>query len=142
MRTLKFVLVFLLVSFAGRAVASGMPVEVVGKASDTVGGELLYAVKERIRSSRSLALTFDQREPRLQVLIVTLDPTNRKTGQMTVYSVVITWKNPSQPYPLFLNSLVGSTGGTYVDRAAEAIVASVANESDGILRMLQSVPSH
>jgi hypothetical protein len=44
-----------------------MPVEISGTSEDAVGRRVVFAVKEEIRNSSSLALEFDQNKAKIQV---------------------------------------------------------------------------
>jgi hypothetical protein len=141
MRRILFLLASLLFSFIGTANAA-MPIEIISTAPDTAGARFVFALKERIRSTNSLELTFDQSKPRMQALIVTLDPSNGNYGQTTAYSVVLTWKNPVEPFSFYLTSYVGISGSANLEAAADSIAAGISDESDKILSALQNASPH
>jgi hypothetical protein len=104
------------------------PVEIMETAPDTVGSRLAYQVKENIQKSASMRLTYEK-EVRLQMFLVTLDPYANKPGAgiSTVYSVVYAWMNPQQPIlmlgPIFMRQFVGTCGTSYLKECAEIITA-------------------
>lgn len=90
MRTAVLLVVLSLVAISANA---QIPVEVLNTSNDTVGQRLVYYLKEGIRTSSSMTLTFDERV-RMQVMVVTLDQDSRNPGYSTAYSVVLVWKIP------------------------------------------------
>jgi hypothetical protein len=116
-----------------------MLVEINSTSNDTVGQRLVYYLKEGIRSSSSLGISFDQKQARLQVNVVTLDQDTRIPGYSTVYSVVILWNNPEKPFPFYLNQLVGYCGSGRVRECADGLVANVSEQADNIIRLLKTV---
>lgn len=118
-----------------------MPVEVQTTGDDPVGKQLAYWVKEGIRSSSSMKIEFDDSKVRLQVSMVTLEQTPSSPGLSTVYSVVLTWQNPDQPFPFFLNQYTGYCGASRVQSCADGIVADVSEASDSIIKLLTAAAS-
>ena len=123
----------LLTSFRARA---EMPMEVISTADDPVGRQLVYAVKEKIRQSSSMEITFDSTETRMQTYMVTMDQYRDNPGVSTVYSVVVTWNNPEQPFPFFLTQYTGYCGASKVESCAADVVAGVSEQSDSVIRLL------
>lgn len=132
---MRFLLVILLTSFSGIC-AAVMPVEVDATADDPVGRQLVFHVKENIRTSSSMKLSFDGSKARLQVHILTLDQSRDSPGISTAYSVVITWKIPDQPFPLYLTQYTGYCGADRVRSCAEGIVANTSEASDAFIKEL------
>lgn len=112
-----------------------MPVEINNTTPDTVGQRLVYALKEGIRTSSSLDITFDSSKPRLQVKVVTLDTDVKGSGYSTTYSVVILWNNPDNFAPFYLTQYVGYCGTSRVVECANGLVANVSEQSDEILKL-------
>ena len=131
---MKYVLaiLFALVSITARA---AMPVEVTSNAKDMVGSQLVYAVKENIRRSDSMKLTYSDKSYRLHVRFVTLDPSTNQSGYSTIYSLVITFDNPNS-IPLYLTSEVGTCGANRVNECAGSLVADISQESDAVIKIL------
>jgi hypothetical protein len=123
-----------LIGFTGAAEAK-MPVEIGGTTPDTVGQRLVYALKEGIRTSSSLDLTFASNQPRLQVKVVTLDTDMKGTGYSTTYSAVILWNNPKNIAPFYLTQYVGYCGSSRVVECASGLVANVSEQSDEMLKL-------
>ncbi|WP_157288443.1 hypothetical protein [Uliginosibacterium gangwonense] len=115
-----------------------MPVEISSTTPDYVGQRLVFALKEEIRRSTSLGITFDRNKPRLQVNIVTLDPNSSMPGYSTSYSMVILWNNPSQPFPFYLTQFVGTCGNSRILECADGLTANVSDQSDNMLKLFQS----
>jgi hypothetical protein len=115
-----------------------MPVEVAATANDSVGSQLVYQVKEGLRRSTSLELILNDSAVRLQARIVTLDQDPGNPGNATVYSVVLNWVNPKQPFPFYLTQYTGYCGSTVVRSCAETIVSKISEESDSILHAFSS----
>ncbi len=120
------------------AVFAEMPVEVISRTPDTVGQRLVFAMKEGIRTSASLGISFDQTKPRMQVNVVTLDQNSSNPGYSTTYSLVILWDNPEQVFPFYLTQYVGYCGSNRVRECADDLVASVSEKSDEIIKLLQT----
>lgn len=112
-----------------------MPMEVLSTANDTVGRRLVYAVKEQIRSSSSMSLTFDESKARMQTVIVTLEQDRQNPGVSTVYSIVVTWNNPDQPFPFYITQYTGFCGASRIDSCANDIMSGLSEESDKIIRL-------
>lgn len=117
-----------------------MPVEINSTAPDFVGLRLVYALKEGIRSSNSLGISFDQSKPRMQLNVSTIDRDTTNPGTSTVYSVVILWNNPDKPLPLYLVQLLGQCGSSRVQECADGIVANVSEEADRVFKLFQAAP--
>lgn len=133
----KFIrLAFLCCILIGKSAFAEMPVEIVSTAPDTVGQRLVFGLKEGIRSSTSLGLSYDKSKPRLQVNIVTLDQNPSNPGYSTVYAVVVVWNNPNQGFPLYLNQYVGYCGSNRVRECADSILSVVSETSDSLLKLL------
>lgn len=113
-----------------------MPVEIVQTTSDSVGQRLVYYVKEDIRASDSMTLTFNEKIPRLQVQIVTIDENPANPGYSTAYSFVVLWENPKELFPFFLNNYVGYCGADRVRACASDLVANISENSDEIIKLL------
>jgi hypothetical protein len=124
----------LILTSAGANVSAAVPVEISATTPDMTGSRFVFALKERIRSSKSLELTFDQGKPRFQVQIVTLNPNGGSDSHSTVYSVVITWKSPDAPFPLYITSYVGVVGGANVKDGADGVAAAISEQADSIER--------
>jgi hypothetical protein len=132
---MKYVIAVLLSLVTGVCHA-GMPVEVEATGDDSVGRQLVFKIKEGIRSSSSMNMSFDDAEARMQVHVVTLEQSSDSPGYSTVYSVVITWNNPEQPFPFYLNQYTGYCGLNRVQSCADGIVADVSEASDAVLKLL------
>lgn len=108
-------------------------VEVVGNSDDNLGLRLIFLVKERVRSTTSLELTFDEEKPRLRVSVVVIDPTKsleaRSSGRV-LYSVVIVNASKGVKYSYHLDNYINSIGRDRLDDAAEEIVARISEYSD------------
>jgi len=108
-------------------------VEVVGNSDDNLGLRLIFLVKERVRSTTSLELTFDEEKPRLRVSVVVIDPTKsleaRSSGRV-LYSVVIVNASDGVKYSYHLDNYINSIGRDRLDDAAEEIVARISEYSD------------
>jgi hypothetical protein len=138
MRTFLCTISFLLCLVCSPALAL-MQVEVSATTSDTVGQRLVFALKEGIRRSSSLALSFDQSKPRIQVNVVTLDQSTSTPGNSTVYAVVILWNNPAQLFPFYLTQYVGHCGSSRVVECADGLVAGVSEQSDSLLKLFPTL---
>ena len=134
-KSLLFAVLGYLISSAASA---EMPVEVISTTPDMVGQRLVYYLKEGIRSSSSLGISFDQKKVRMQVNVVTLDQSQTYPGYSTVYSVVILWNNPAQPFPFYLNQYVGYCGSDRIHECADGLVANVSEQADDVLRAFRA----
>ena len=119
---------------------AAFPVEIDSSGQDTTGNRFVFALKERIRSTSSLDMTFDESKPRMLVIIATLNPAGTSNSSFTAFSIVITWKDPTLPYPLYITSYVGSVGKAYLQEAADAEAAKISEQADHLTRLWQNRP--
>ena len=124
--------------FIGKSALAEMPIEIISTTPDVVGQRLVFALKEGIRSSSSLGISFDQSKARMQVNVVTLDQSTSSPGYSTVYAVVILWNNPAQPFPFYLTQYVGYCGSSRVRECADGLVANISEQSDSLLKLFQA----
>lgn len=115
-----------------------MPVEIQATSNDNVGQRLVYFLKEDIRQSPSMKLAPESKALRLQVKLVTLDPTSNKLGYATVYSVVFTVTGPAGGLPYYLNQFVGQCGTTRVQECAQDLLVQTSKASDAIVSLLKN----
>jgi hypothetical protein len=132
------VFIALLMLMLSAVACAQMPVEINSTSNDTAGQRLVFSVKEGVRRSSSLVLELDQNKARMQVNIVTLDQDPRNPGYSTVYSVVILFKNPAQPFPFYLTQYVGYCGSSRVRECGDSLVANISEQADEILRAVSS----
>jgi hypothetical protein len=130
-------LVVIICFLIAEAAFAEMPVEVISTTPDTVGQRLVFAMKEGIRTSASLGISFDQTKPRMQVNVVTLDQNSPNPGYSSAYSVVVLWNNPEQVFPFYLTQYVGYCGSSRVRECADGLVANVSEKADEIIKLLQ-----
>jgi hypothetical protein len=114
--------------FASATTFAQMRVIVEDTAPDTVGSRLVFAVKERIRSSAGFKLVTARTEALFRMSIVTLDD---KTGYSTVYSVVFSAWQPQTNTWTYLNNIVGTCGSTRIAECADGLVADADKTSEG-----------
>ena len=119
-----------------------MPVEIKSTTPDSVGQRLVFALKESIRSSTSLGISFDQSKPRMQVNIVTLDQNTTDSGYSTAYAMVILWNNPAAPFPFYLTHIVGYCGTSRVRECADNLIAHISEQADSLLKLFQAASNH
>lgn len=112
-----------------------MPVEVAATTDDSVGRRLVYALKEKIRDSSSLEFSLDDSATRMQARIVTLERDPNNIGSATVYSLVVTWVNPEQPFPFLITQYTGYCGTSRVESCADDLVAEISEQSDQLLKL-------
>lgn len=115
------------------------PVEVISTSNDLVGQRLVYKIKENIRASSGMELTFNTDIPRFQIIIVTIDSNPNMQGNETVYSAVFLWNGPKLAFPFYLNSDVGFSGSNRIDEAAQGITADASEQIDKVLRLIVAV---
>lgn len=135
---LKRLFALALLAVAPAALAAGnvvMPIEVSASGNDSVGRQLSYFIQQDLSASSTMRLT-DSNELRIRLSLITLDADRQSPGYETVYSVVWTWINPKQAFPLFLNQSVGYCGEDRVQQCAETIVADTQSESDSVIRLI------
>jgi len=112
------------------------PIEVSHSGTDIVGERLAFAVKERIRKSESMRLTYEK-EMRATIILVTLDQYNDSPGNSSCYSFVQCLDFPGQPFGYYITSSVGYCGSSRVDEVAERLVAIADKEIGAILSALK-----
>jgi hypothetical protein len=88
--------------------------------NDITGENLIFKIKENIRSSKDMELINDENEAEFQMKILTLDP--EKKGGYTTYSIVWTAKLLNGANA-FLNHTVGICSSDRVDLIAMNLVA-------------------
>jgi hypothetical protein len=118
------------------AAQAAMPIQVISDADDSVGSRLVYGIKEQIRKSSSLELSLNDSVPRLQARIVTMDQNPKNPGVSTVYSLVVTWNNPAQPFSFFLTQYTGYCGAERINACADTVISKVSEVSDQVIHML------
>jgi hypothetical protein len=112
-----------------------MPVQVESKSPDSVGQQLVYQFKGRAGFSSSLTTAFVQDKPRLQVNFVTMDQHEGLPGTSTLYAVVVLWRHPEEPLPLYLTHSVGYCGSQRIADCAGRLIAHVSEQADHVLRI-------
>jgi hypothetical protein len=138
-RTMLVTITLFLLSI--RSANASIPVEIVDDSPDKVGSLFVFALKERIRSSSLLELSFEQSRPRLQAIVATIDPWQGSSyqGQLTAYSVVITLKDSNESSrPLYLNNYVGVSRANEVGNKTYEILAGISRQADYILKYLHN----
>lgn len=105
-----------------------VPTVVKTTSEDGAGARLAFELKEAVLASKQFSSPSKDSDGRLQITLVTLDPSTGNSGQSTVYSVTHLWNNPAFPRPFYLSSSVGicryaKTAECAQDLAAEAIQA-------------------
>jgi hypothetical protein len=113
------------------------PIELQHTGDDIVGSRLAYYVKEGLRKSSGLTLS-DDSDYRIQLSIVTLDPSSNKDGYSTVYSAVWKLKFPTQLYPFFLNQSVGTCGSRRIEDVADGLVADTDKLATDFVRLIKA----
>jgi hypothetical protein len=120
------------VGLAGGAKASPpMPIYIDSTSNDSVGQTLSYAIRERVRRSASMALAAQDRDAKIVLRIVTIDPDQgaNSAQNMTVYSATITmWSAHNFPLEVYLNSRVGLCGAQRIEQCALRITAQLDEE--------------
>ena len=101
-----------------------MKVYVGSTAEDSVGGRLVYAMKEKIRRSAGMILVDRDEDARIAVRVVTLDPdTAGGSGRRTIYSAVLTAQTfHNTPVDMFLTNYVGMCGTARIQECADDLV--------------------
>ncbi len=105
---------------------------------DAVGTRLAYNVREEIRDSKSMNLTYDDDKVRMQLILVTLEPGN-SNSYSTVYSATWVWNNPEQPFPFYITSVVGTCGTSRVSEVAQDLVAQTDKHLNDLRRLFNAV---
>ena len=139
MRT--FIAIILLILCAApnaRAQSSPLAVHLESSADDSVGRQLVYEVKEQLRSSNGLSFADIKSESIIRLKLVTLDPDNG-VGSRTIYSVVITMRPIDRDQDVYLTNLVGICGGAVVESCARTIVAETDTWAVGIRAALKNL---
>jgi hypothetical protein len=137
MRWQAVILGILLVAVSSIAEAQ-MPVEVVSSGQDPVGQRLVYFFKDAIRRSSTFTLSLEENLG-FRVSIVTLDPEQRRTaeGYWTVYSATWTWNNPEQPFPFYLQQVVGTCGSNRVRECADSLLVVTNDQLERVARLIR-----
>ena len=134
MRVFALLVLFLIATFPAKA---AMPIEVVTAANDPVGRQVAFAIKENLKNSPSFVFSYDKSAARMQAHIATL--ANAETAGAdpgTVFSVVVTWYNPEQPFPFYLTQYAGRCTTEHIQDCANDVVARISDKSDEIIGLL------
>lgn len=117
-----------------------MSVYLGATADDSVGGRLVYAMKEKIRRSAGMTLVDRDQDGRIAVQIVTLDPDSSSGGgRRTIYSVVWLAKTFHEtPIDMFLTNSVGLCGSNKVQECAEDLVADTDKQVTKVRTWIQN----
>ena len=137
MYKITFLILIFLSSLFSAQEAVKYPVEVSHSGDDIVGGRLAYAVKEKIRNSSSLQMSYSE-DARLTVILVTLDQTPDRPGASSCYSFVLCMTNPNNYFPNYITSSVGYCGSSRVTEVADGIVADIDKVVDNIRRAVNN----
>ncbi|MFT3756457.1 MAG: hypothetical protein QM769_11035 [Pseudoxanthomonas sp.] len=128
-------------AYAQRTDTVPIGVQINGSATDAVGQQFIYEIREKVRRSQGMFLADTYKEATLSLQIVTLDPDENvpyRRGEKTIYSVVITTKSPDSGLYSYLNNVVGICGITAVESCAQRAIAIV-DESAMALRMAAKI---
>lgn len=122
--------------------ASETAVYVSSKTDDVTGTRLAYALRQQLRSSKTLKLVDFDDDSFMQVHLVTIDPNS--DGAETVYSAVITAHQlNSESTQVFLTNFVGVCGSERLTACANSLAAEIDKWSAGIrselLRVLRDL---
>jgi hypothetical protein len=88
--------------------------------NDVTGENLIFKIKETIRSSENMQLVSDESDAQFQIKVLTLDP--EKKGGYTIYSIVWTAKLLNGANA-FLNHTIGICSSDRIDLIAVNLVA-------------------
>lgn len=126
-------LIFMIVLFFPTTVFAGAKVYVFATANDIVGSQLVYKIKENLRSSQGLELALSEENSAFQIRIVTLDPAD--SGYQTVYSVVWTATQLGSSAKIYWNQVVGICGQYRINAVAAQLIA----QTDQMVTDIQSI---
>jgi len=95
--------------------------------NDTVGQQLVYVIREKLRASNGLRLIDNRDNAPVRLSITTLDPDTGRNivGLNTVFSVVYTYRTPYQDTNTFLGHAVGLCPHNAIETCAQNIVAQM-----------------
>lgn len=113
--------------------AERIPLEVVDQSEDLVGRLYVANFKEKIAQSDHFRLTQDK-EPRLRIIISTIDKYEDDPNKVTIYSVTWTFASKSSA-SLFLTSTLGYCGVTKVDVSTNRLLRS----TERLMRSLDKI---
>ena len=125
--------------FSAPALAQ-VKVHVSSTAPDSVGGRLVFGVKEAIRRSSGMTLAEREQDALISVRIVTLDPdtNNSSNGYRTIYSLVWTARTMhATPVDMYLSNSVGLCGSGRVAECAEELTADTDKYSTIVVGWIQ-----
>lgn len=108
-------------------------VEIISRSEDQVGTRFVFRIKEKIIGS-NIFRQAKVSEPRLQLIISSIERDHDNPGESTVYSIIWTYAE-SDENPTMLNHTLGVCGADRVGNAAESILA----ETDKIVEILRKV---
>lgn len=120
---------FLCIPLSSAQEVSKVAIEIEHSGDDIVGARFVYNIKEMIRKSSALKLTYSD-ESRIKMIIITITYDDRHPSTACVYSVTWTlsgtWRhkgNEGVLHPLYLTGVLGTCGSDRVESVAESIVA-------------------
>jgi hypothetical protein len=121
----------------GAQETSRWAIEIVSKADDFVGQRLVYLLKEEIRRSSSMRLTY-QDESRMQLNIITIDQDERNPGRQTVYAVTWTLKLKDEVLAYYISSCVGYSGTNRVAEVAQGLAADTDKHATELITLART----
>jgi hypothetical protein len=102
---------------------------------DTIGRQLVTAVRERLAVSPLFTLVYGEGESAIVAHFITQDPDQGRVNQtQTSYSLTITIHFRSETFERFITSYAGVCGSNRVHDCAAAIVADIDQFADAIRR--------
>ena len=112
-----------LISFASPA--HGAAINVQSTSDDTVGSQLVYAIKNKIAQSAIHREVNTPDDAAFIVYIVTIKADEAESS--TSYSMIITMKDFKYPHgmPYYITNFVGNCGVAVIDSCASAAVARI-----------------
>lgn len=113
------ILLLIIVSSSILAQPGKFAIEVIDNSSDRVGEVLTYQIKEKIRESNSLRLTYEE-EVRMQIDIKTMSYEDSRA--LTIYAIVWILK-PEGDSPIYYTSSLGYAGKDRINKVALSKVA-------------------
>lgn len=115
-------------------------IEIIDQSDGSVGGRLVYFVKEGFRRSVEYRLTDDRNEMRWQIIISTMPRFSDTPNSATMYAVVWTfvYREGGGPWHYeYYNNTIGYAGTDVVQSAAEGIVSSTDRMISSLRRQVQ-----
>jgi hypothetical protein len=117
---------FVTVNTTASAQERKIPVAVDHQGGDTVGKNIVVALKEAVRRSMSMTITTDLRAPRIKVEMVSVDNDSKNPGLASGIAVAYLYHSVDMPRDgAYITVSVHVCGNAKIEYCAQSILANI-----------------